>query len=1017
MAEMTTPIEFMHQLMYKLSHTYQADSNKLNLALADLTDIEGKEQITDWTQLRDMIKADITTNLNNGGTAKDFLKEYCNIDLDNDDCGALIGFDCSGGEILTNDNIINEEGDLQTHTASAVIRGCTVSFPTFSDSTYNYVMDGLYTWWIGLPFDLVNESYGLGFTDESFVTTMPLDLFDEPPSGGLAVGAYVKSSFNSTGITTALELCVNMNDVAFGTIIIGDKSGNTTSGWFAALDRILAHELTHAVMSTNIRGFGTWLPDWFCEGGTAELVNGCDDSRTSALLEAAVSTAIIDDGFSASPTSAREYSVGFIAMRYLLKKYTDRQVHIHFPVKPKEPFEKVWEKMAHGIRSEHCISRDGDLNKIMDEFIDFCQRDDYNLVQPWTLCSNKGSKTLRIPLEGHEKKTEDEICTFVPSIVAGTTNAIFLSNNFVAKSPTFLFPDGLPYCFYYNDIQSIINHYNTYNAPDPNGNGYLAHIIVIFEGEELTLLPESDYLQLLSVLDNNRFDRNNQSSHLVVVQANLIPFNKYDTLDSMPNDEFYSYFTRELSIEAQNRIQWLLSQGAYFLDIRLEELDRCSLSDLSTTSAASIWKNKTRTHLDYPSYYKSSTEDVYNWDRVLIDIIEYSKLVPNDVYSVTRKQSIDFPCFYLSTGVFKPSTWDGQGLDYPSASLKNSNDEYIPFNIHVLNDVNMRFDLQGIGTCKRVTGREGDADILNGIRQTGAHSYKADKISDVIPGIGCPLIVRSVENKSIYNTILCYFTKTNYSGTFTLVFYDENDEKKPPIFQSVAFGLGISEEESYKYPLYTAGASSGLFPSYYSFSYTVPGKPPRTVTLEIFGNRFNFDMDKGDTLGSLLYPVATDRCGISNFRVLQSDGLWKSVINLRQYFYKDKKNTCGAYISKNNGDNTEDCLVYPTISDIENVDRFVLVQPVTVIKKHIDGEDESGFLMSINGVKCKPDRLRSMFTALDEHEYLIVPNGWYDRTLGLPLRKISSDESLVDVMIDLLKRMPKQTYVLCVDLG
>ena len=39
-------------------------------------------------------------------------------------------------------------------------------------------MDGLYTWWVGLPFDLVNESYGLGFTEDSYVTTMPLDLFD-----------------------------------------------------------------------------------------------------------------------------------------------------------------------------------------------------------------------------------------------------------------------------------------------------------------------------------------------------------------------------------------------------------------------------------------------------------------------------------------------------------------------------------------------------------------------------------------------------------------------------------------------------------------------------------------------------------------------------------------------------------------------------------------------------------------------------------------------------------------------
>lgn len=1325
MAEMTTPIDFMHQLMYKLSHTYQDNPNKLNLALADLTDIAGLTQITDWTQLRDMIKADITTNLSGGGTAKDFLKNYCNIDLDNEDCGALIGFDCSGGEILTNDNIIDEQGDLQTHPATADIRGCTVTFPTYSNSKYNYVMDGLYTWWIGLPFDLVNESYGLGFTSESYVTSMPLDLFDEPPSGGLAIGAYVATGYSSDNIPVDLELCVNMNNAAFGTIIVGDKSGNTTDGWFAALDRVLAHELTHAVMSTNIRGSMVWLPDWFVEGGTAELVNGCDDSRTSALLAAAVSTSIIDDGFSDNPTQAREYSVGFIAMRYLLKKYTDRQVHIHFPVKPKEPFEKVWEKMAHGIRSEHCVSRDGDLNKIMDEFVDFCQRDDYNLVQPWALCSNEGSKTLRIPLDGHTHKEEDDICTFdiinkklgkwsvfvslsdITSIfgVYGATkdwvnsrhlfplsensnitedmlkfddthlrvvdiganplwlvsqdggsyqftdepdvgrtiwwdkddyytyalqqrstksslsyilrcssrryteidyainelieiinnemfspesflgrnviaielsldegittytreqyltiiNAIrqrniefeqmgfqsdivlliiqspfmshyydsswrdyvelrkqdvnselcqflleqgvyyvcnldnlpmykytngmnnllgtissdvcftyslplrhismqfsdmlndinnqlhprirdnivyplnkeiqsgwnyscFLTNNFVRDKNTddtqALFPH-IPSTFYYNDIQSLIDYYN--NNPTTFW-GQRANIIVIFEGEELTLLSEEDYLTLLNALDPNRFDGNGEQAHLVVFQANLIPFNKYDTLESMSNEEFYSYFTRGLSVQAQSRIQWIQSHGGYYLDIRQEELKFCELESMVVPSAASVWKSKTRTHGSDSDYDKSTAGDPVNWNNIFIEIMNSAminsatfKLVGG--FKISKKQSIDFPCFYLSTGVFKPSIWNNEGLVYPNQVIDNEDDEYIPFNIHVLNDINMRFDLQGIGTCKKVTGKQNDADILNGIRQTGQYSYAADVISDSIPGIGCPLIVRAEKDKFKYTDIMCYFTKSSYSGTFTLIFYNENDETINPVFQSVAFGLGVSEEESYKYPLYTAGGTSGLLPAWYSFSYTIPGRPPTTVTLHIYGNKFNCEMDKGDTLDSLLYPLTTDRCGISNFRLLQSDGEWKSAINYKQYFYSDEKRTIGSYVYKNDSDDTEDYLVYPTISNTGLVDRFTLVQPITVIKKHLTGENESGFTLSINGVKCKPDRLRSMMTSIDGHEYLIVPNGWFDRTLGIPLRPLQQGEYLIDVITDLVDKMPKQTYVLCIDLG
>ena len=45
MANMTTPINFMHQLMQKLQYTYDNEQDKLNLALADLTAINGLTKI------------------------------------------------------------------------------------------------------------------------------------------------------------------------------------------------------------------------------------------------------------------------------------------------------------------------------------------------------------------------------------------------------------------------------------------------------------------------------------------------------------------------------------------------------------------------------------------------------------------------------------------------------------------------------------------------------------------------------------------------------------------------------------------------------------------------------------------------------------------------------------------------------------------------------------------------------------------------------------------------------------
>lgn len=1033
MAEMTTPIDFMHQLMYKLQYTYDNDSNKLNLALADLTNIDGLTQITDWTQLRDMIKADITTNLNNGGDGKKFLKDYCNIDLDNEDCGALIGFDCSGGDILNNDNIIEETGDLQTHPSSAVIGGCNITFPTFSDSKYNYVMDGLYTWWIGLPFELVKKSFGLEFNSDSFVNSMPVDLYDDPPSGGVITGAYVLSSYSLiTFQTISLILKVNMNSAAYGAIIIGDKSGNTTNSW-AALDRTLAHELTHAVMSANIRGFNAWLPMWFKEGGTAELVNGCDDSRTSALLYDAVTPSAIDEGFANPPTGIHEYDVGFIAIRYLLKKYTDRQQKIIFPVKPKEPFEKVWEKMAHGIRSEYCISRDGDLNKIMDEFVDFCQRDDYNLVQPWTLCSNEGSKTLRIPLEGHEKKTEDVVCTFGASMPpsdsyaflstslstgAGATTGCgpaFASTVFQINQKimyydinNYLAASSLPYFsgFYYLPVseQEIIDDFNLLGQ---------ACAVILIQGNDVT------------AFSNNLYNTLAQDFTLIVFQLDKIPLLTVD-FDTISDEDFMAYFDSENDSAEEKDVQALIENIGIFYDMRSIIINSLVAVKPSDESLGQFYKRLIMSN--YVGVFKINGEYGLFSNTELHCPLSFHNAITHACVGVhfpliqpkfdsSEKYSTDFPCFYLSTGVFKPSTWNGQGLTYPSSAVSNVNDEYIPFNIHVLNDINMRFDLQGIGTCKKVTGKQGDADVLNSIKATETGYYTADTISDVIPGIGCPLIVRSVENKEKYNTIECYFTKTSYSGTFTLIFWNENDETTTPVFQSVAFGLGISEEESYKYPLYTAGGTSGLYPSYYSFTYVPPVPKADPVTLHVYGNEFNFDMSKGDTLNSLLYPLTTYRCGISNVRILQPSGEWKSAINYKQVFYENGKDTIGAAVNKNDSNDVEDYLVYPTISNTKLVDRFTLVQPVSIIKKHLTGENESGFTMSFNGVKCKPDRLRSMLQGLDGHEYLIVPNGWFDRKLGIPLRPLVQNESLIDVIVDLMDKMPTQEYVLCIDLG
>lgn len=1051
MAEKLSPVDFMCKFMKLLSQDYQEQKNKLDLTLqAMTTGIEGKSVLHNADELKNAIKADISSILQNG-TAKDFLKQKCNIDLDNEDTGSLLGFDCSGRDILNDADVIKEEGEIKNHPSSAVINGCTLTFPNYSDTKRKFVMDGLYTWWIPLAFDKIKECYGLEYTENSFVRQMPINLYDKPSQNGIIAGANVTCTYRpDTGVLTGEKLNINMNDAAYGTIIIGDKSGATEVKNFGSLDRTLLHELTHALMGANIQWFSD-LPLWLKEGGTAVLIEGADDTRQAHILNAVSDTTIIDNGFSDSPVNTNEYSVGFLAMRYLLANYADKQQKITFESNPLEPFEIMWQKNAHGIKSEFCISRDADLNKIMNEFSDFVQRDDYNEVQPWDLMrDNNMGKTFRIPMKGHEHKVEDETCVFYKEESSNTPYNVWNNSIWISTITEYgyYFPSGgvpgfLDKVFSIDQIDATIDYFNSHLQ---TGLGQpLTSIIIILEDVSVNILSKNDYDRLMETIEvANRISEQGISGKLVIAQYNRVPYNLYYTLDSMSDIEFKNYFFTEFSDDEQNTIQYLLNKGALFLDCREDEWNKYNkliskYNSLATPVSIAYGWNLTRESHNSTSLSRiSRTSEPYfitglgninaldvnyvNWHNKLIHICvdSFNKEIEEPVFKVEQKVDTDFPCFYLSTGVFKPKDWINEGLRYSEHVIKqeNQNDEYIPFNIHVLYDKNMRFDLQGQGTAKRTTGAKGDAYILDGVDgnpHTGYHPVE----SDVIPGIGCPMIVRSQENKITYPYIECYFTKTNYSGTVTLIFYSAGDEAQNPVFQSVAFGLGKSEESSYKYPLYTAGGSCGLYPYGYTFTWIDDTSiNHNTHHIYIGGQKINFDMSKGESLSSLLYPCGIEKSNISNVRIMQPDGRWVSAKNFTQT-QESMNGNCGSMLTKSDIESSTLPMIYPTISDIDNVDRFTFTQPVMVIRKRVDEEDESGFTLAFDGVKAKADRLRAIFTAKDGHEYLSVPNGWYSRTFGIPYTTgaIESGENILDAIERLNKNMPKQNYVLAIDLG
>ena len=85
----------------------------------------------------------------------------------------------------------------------------------------------------------------------------------------------------------------------------------------AYLDRVIAHEMTHALMAANITHFAS-LPKYIKEG-TAELVHGIDDTRRGTITALAadsgrLTTAIEDSG---NAPGSDAYGAGYMILRYL----------------------------------------------------------------------------------------------------------------------------------------------------------------------------------------------------------------------------------------------------------------------------------------------------------------------------------------------------------------------------------------------------------------------------------------------------------------------------------------------------------------------------------------------------------------------------------------------------------------------------------------------------------------------------------------------------------------------------
>ena len=300
---MATSQEVIKNFMYVLDGTESSSTTALDEAVKSVSNFKS------WSELTSTMIKDCQAY---NGDYDAFLRNECNIILDNTDTGAITGSDAGGASTKTAESVVPESGAITYPSSNTfTIQGLTVNVPelsTLSDSQ-KFIVGALYTWWINSALTLINDSFGMNF-QETGTTVNSIDVtFYNSDDGRMAVCSY-----STTQKCTELYLKINMH--YYNEIDTSNENGVGSSAALTYLDRTIAHEMTHAVMAANVDWFNN-LPTVFKEG-SAELVHGIDDKRYTNIKNLASSYSSLRSALSGSGTNT--YAAGYMALRYLAKQ-------------------------------------------------------------------------------------------------------------------------------------------------------------------------------------------------------------------------------------------------------------------------------------------------------------------------------------------------------------------------------------------------------------------------------------------------------------------------------------------------------------------------------------------------------------------------------------------------------------------------------------------------------------------------------------------------------------------------
>ena len=300
---MATAQEVIQELVGSLDTTTYRSTAAIDQAIQKVSNFSS------WSEVISTMVKDCRAY---NGDYEKFLADMCDIDLDNDDTGAITGSDAGTNETKTAESVVPESGSwTYPSDTTFTIQGLTVTVPEQSSlsSAAQYIVGALYTWWIDEALTLSKESFGLTFEEDGTSVNEITVQFYNKADGKLAAVDY------SSG-QKCDDLVLKINLHYYTTIDQDDPNGSIDMDGIVYLDRTIAHEMVHAVMAANIDYFSN-LPLSFKEG-IAELVHGIDDKRYNNIKNLASSASSLNSAFSGSGASA--YAAGYMALRYLAKQ-------------------------------------------------------------------------------------------------------------------------------------------------------------------------------------------------------------------------------------------------------------------------------------------------------------------------------------------------------------------------------------------------------------------------------------------------------------------------------------------------------------------------------------------------------------------------------------------------------------------------------------------------------------------------------------------------------------------------